>query len=146
MVTEQKKMDNCIVCSENNPASLGARFYNIEAGVVECVFTGRELHSGYRDRMHGGIIAAVLDETMARTLWSDRPEKIAVTANMDINYLKPIPLELELRCRARRRKETEKIFNAEAEIYLPDGSIAASARGVFVFQSESKMNRYLAER
>ena len=136
-------MNDCIVCSQTNPASVRARFYNIEPGVVEGIFTGRDVHASYKGRMHGGIIAAILDEAMGRTLWTDRPEDMAVTAKMEVTYLKPVPLGMELRCVGRIVGETEKIFNAEAEIYLPDGTVAAKSTGLYVFQNEQQINNVL---
>ena len=140
---EQESMNECIVCSNSNPASLHARFYNIEPGVVEAVFTGRDVHASYKGRMHGGVIAAVLDETMGRTLWTDRPEKMAVTAKMEVCYLRPVPLGVELRCVGRITSEDERTFKAKAEVILPDGKVAASSTGFYVFQSQEQIDRIL---
>ena len=127
---EQECMNECIVCSTSNPASLRAKFYSVDKGKVEGVFTGRDEHASYKGRMHGGIIAAVLDEAMGRTLWTDRPDKLAVTATMDVTY-------------GRIIYENEKMFNAEAEIVLPDGQIAAKSSGLYVFQSQEQIDKVL---
>ena len=136
---EQECMNDCIVCSNDNPASLHARFFSIEPGVVEARFTGRELHASYKGRMHGGVIAAVLDETMGRTLWTDRPEKLAVTAKMEVSYIRPVPLGVELKCIGRITSEDERTFKAQAEITLPDGTVAPSSKGLYVFQSKEQI-------
>ncbi len=145
MFREQDNMNDCIVCSKSNPASLRARFYNVAPGVVEGIFAGRDIHASYKGRMHGGIIAAVLDEAMGRALWTDRPEQMAVTAKMEVTYVKPCPLEIELKCVGRIVEENEKRFNAEAEIILPDGSVVAKSTGVYVFQSQEQIERVLRE-
>ena len=140
---EQECMNECIVCSTSNPASLRAKFYSVDKGKVEGVFTGRDEHASYKGRMHGGLIAAVLDEAMGRTLWTDRPDKLAVTATMDVTYIKPVPLGVELHCYGRIIYENEKMFNAEAEIVLPDGQIAAKSSGLYVFQSQEQIDKVL---
>lgn len=142
---EQECMNDCIVCSTSNPASLRARFFSVGKGKVEGVFTGRDEHASYKGRMHGGVIAAVLDEAMGRTLWTDRPDKLAVTKSMEVTYLKPVPLGCELHCYGKIIYENDKIFNAEAEILLPDGETAAKSSGLYVFQSQEQIDKVVKE-
>ena len=53
----------CYVCGDANPRGLGVKF-EVEGGVVTARFIPHRDHCGYNDRVHGGIIAALLDEVM----------------------------------------------------------------------------------
>src|SRR2546421_5116698 len=53
----------CFVCGDRNHAGLAVRFY-VEGERVVTRFTPREEHMGFNGITHGGIIAALLDETM----------------------------------------------------------------------------------
>nr|MBP8292481.1 PaaI family thioesterase [Caldilineaceae bacterium] len=92
----------CFVCGVKNVAGVHVNFYedvNAE-GKPEIVarFTGRPEHQGYPDRMHGGVIAGILDETMGRGInyqEGEQPVTWGVTAELHIRYRKPVPLGVE---------------------------------------------------
>ena len=81
----------CFVCGMENPAGLHAHFY--QSDEVTCV--GRFLpdicHQGYPGRVHGGIVAAMLDETLGRAIWAEQTTW-GVTAELTIRYKTPVPL------------------------------------------------------
>jgi acyl-coenzyme A thioesterase PaaI-like protein len=54
---------SCFVCGESNPAGLNLRF-ETDGRVVRARFTPRVEHVGFKQVVHGGIIATVLDEIM----------------------------------------------------------------------------------
>ena len=89
----------------------------------------RQNHQGYPGRLHGGIAAAILDETVGRTITIGKDAEVwGVTLEFNIKYKKPIPLEQEIRVVARLKNENRKIFEAEGEIINPDGEIAATGQ------------------
>lgn len=45
---------------------------------------------GHDGLIHGGLLATVLDETLARTAFYSLPNKIGVTAHLEIDYRKPV--------------------------------------------------------
>jgi len=51
------------VCGVENASSLKARFYELDDGELLGVFAPLEEHQSYPGRLHGGISAAVLDES-----------------------------------------------------------------------------------
>jgi len=79
----QRRLPNsagCFVCGSANPRGLGVRF-EVENGVVTTRFVPHRDHCGYNDRVHGGVMAALLDEVMGwapsvikRRLWEARGE------------------------------------------------------------------------
>jgi acyl-coenzyme A thioesterase PaaI-like protein len=52
-------------------------------------FLGSNL-CGHPGIVHGGLLATMLDEGMARCCWDALPRKLAVTAKLEINYVKPV--------------------------------------------------------
>jgi acyl-coenzyme A thioesterase PaaI-like protein len=121
----------CFICGVKNVAGVHVNFYeDVGAdGKPEIVarFTGRPEHQGYPDRMHGGVIAGILDETMGRGInyqEGEQPVTWGVTAELHIRYRKPVPLGVELTARGRIVRDIHWVFEGAGEIYLPDGTVA----------------------
>jgi acyl-coenzyme A thioesterase PaaI-like protein len=98
-------------------------------------FTGQEMHQGYPGRMHGGIITGILDETIGRAInigEGEQPMSWGVTAELTVRFRKPVPLGVELTARGRITRDIHHLFEGTGEIYLPDGTVAASAHGKWV--------------
>lgn len=79
--------------------------------------------------LHGGASAAVMDEVMGLTLWYSGLS--VVTANLSVDYIKPVPLNQLVHIRASLTGKTEKRVLAEGRILLPDGSVAVAALGSY---------------
>ncbi len=81
--------------------------------------------------MHGGLIAALLDETMAWWLWLK--EIPIMTAEMTTRYSLGVPvnekLVVESWCEANKK---DRIFEMAAHIVLPDGRVATKAKAKFM--------------
>ncbi|KAF8249381.1 thioesterase family protein [Wilcoxina mikolae CBS 423.85] len=60
--------------------------------LVSILYLGNEL-CGYPGLIHGGLLATLLDEGLARCSFPALPNKIGMTANLTINYRKPSPAE-----------------------------------------------------
>jgi acyl-CoA thioesterase FadM len=61
---------------------------------------------------------------------------IAMTRHMEIDYLRPAPLFQPLILISRHlSREGRKIFH-QAELQLPDGTVLARAKGVFIVVDE----------
>ncbi len=91
-----KKQNNshmCFVCGIHNESGLKTRYYELEDKRLLGVFQGEDIHQGWPMRMHGGIIAALLDETIGRAMQIDDPELWSVTVELNVKYHKPVPLD-----------------------------------------------------
>ena len=69
----------CFVCGLKNPAGLKASFFEVEGSQLVALFTPCEEHQGYPGRLHGGLAAAILDETIGRAMNIDRMRVWGVT-------------------------------------------------------------------
>ena len=121
---------SCFVCGTANPCAIGLTWYIEGNGDIFAEFSFNSSHQGPPGHVHGGASAAVLDEAMGAAVWiAGLP---VVAARLEVDYKHPLPLEQLVSIRARiSEKQTRKVF-ANAEIYLTNGEIAVSGRGIFV--------------
>ncbi len=132
IVAAQNISRMCLVCGRDNPAGLGARFYELEDGELLGVFRPREVHQSYPGRLHGGIASTVLDETIGRAMNIAHPESWGVTVELTVRFLKPVPLDGEVRAIARITRDTRRVFEGTGEIVLEDGTVAVEASGKYL--------------
>ncbi|KAM3526768.1 hypothetical protein NHJ13051_003294 [Beauveria bassiana] len=71
--------------------------------LVGVSYVGADL-CGHPGIVHGGFIATMLDEGLARCCFGALPHKIGVTANLSIDYRKPMPADSFLVLRATTTK------------------------------------------
>jgi acyl-coenzyme A thioesterase PaaI-like protein len=133
VTAKQQNSRLCIVCGLKNPAGLQAAFYELDSGEVMSIFTAREdLHS-YPGRMHGGISAAILDETIGRAILTRSQGEIwGVTVEFTTRFRKNVPTTGTVRVIGRITKEGSRIFEGTGELLLEDGSVAVEGRGRYI--------------
>jgi acyl-coenzyme A thioesterase PaaI-like protein len=110
----QKSHCNCIVCGNSNPISLGLKFSILPDGGVFSMFKGSALFQGYHGILHGGIIAALLDATMTHCLFHNKIQ--AVTGDLQIRFLKPVPCSSSLELRARIDSSFSPLYKLSSEL------------------------------
>lgn len=131
----QKKQANsrhCFVCGLANPYGLKLRFYEIGPGEVTAEYTVPEHFQGYPGVVHGGIVAAMLDEVLGRAHMGGDPPRFMYTARLDLRYRKNVPVAQPLRLVGRAGKSKSRTATASGQIFGPDGSLLAEAEGVLV--------------
>lgn len=78
----------CFCCGAKNPIGLKLEFHETSNGRMATVWTPRKEHQGFKDIVHGGLVATVLDEVMVRLLYLRGIE--AVTAGMETKLIQPV--------------------------------------------------------
>ena len=129
----------CFGCGQDNPGGLHGEFYNLEEGKTVSFFRPGERFQGYPQRLHGGITASILDETLGRAILVLEPDCWAVTAELTIRYKKPVPLDVPLKVVAEVTDNNRRLFRSEGQVVLPDGTVAATATGVYMKQALDKI-------
>lgn len=130
---KQHNSKMCFVCGLENTFGLKTRFYELETGELLAVFKPAEEHQGYPGRLHGGLAATILDETIGRCIMIHQSDNIwGVTVDFSMRLRKPIPLDREVRVIARLDKNSKRIFEGSGEILLPDGGVAVEAKGKYL--------------
>ena len=98
-------------------------FYDTEPGLVEATYTVKDQYQGYPGVVHGGIIAAMMDEVMGRVFMGGGKTRFMVTAELKIRYRKPVPVGKPLTLRGRAISDNGKIGRAEGEILDAEGKL-----------------------
>ena len=119
----------CFACGQDNPIGLRLRF-TTEGDAVRAEFTPGPQYQGYDGVLHGGIVAAALDDAMANLFHLRGRETL--TARLEIRFRREAPVGQRLVVTARLTGERRKLFTAEAALTLPDGTPLAEAKGTFI--------------
>jgi acyl-coenzyme A thioesterase PaaI-like protein len=129
---KQPNSGMCLVCGLKNAASMKASFFEIDSGELVCLFTPCDQHQSYPGRLHGGLIAAMLDETIGRAVMVGSEEPVwGVTVELTTRFKKPVPLHVELKVVGRVLHQDDRYFYGTGELLLPDGVVAATAEGKY---------------
>lgn len=129
---KQKNSKNCFICGLDNDFGVKAPFYNLEDGSCASLFKFKFLHQSYPERVHGGIISALLDEVMGRALWVTEPTTYGVTTTMTITYRKPVPYDKPLKARGYITFKSALGFSTKGEIYDMDGKLLAEGTAKYL--------------
>ena len=119
--------DMCFACGKGNPIGLKLDFrFEGEEYVTE--FEVRPEYQGWAGIVHGGLLATVLDESMARLLWEK--ELNAITGRLNVRYHDRLSVGESVTVRARITKQRSPLIETSAEALKTDGTVVAEARAV----------------
>jgi acyl-coenzyme A thioesterase PaaI-like protein len=80
----------CYACGKKNAVGLKLAFERPETGRLLSEVTFKKEHQGYKDIVHGGLVATVLDEMMVNLAWLQGTP--AMTAELTVRLKKPVPV------------------------------------------------------
>lgn len=121
----------CFACGKNNPEGMRLKFtYDEERDCFVCRFRLSQRYTGPPGHAHGGIIATILDEAMGKV--NKLRHVIALTSNINVDYLKPVPLNKPLRVESREVRVRGRYHTNMAEILNAKGEVLARSRGLFI--------------
>ena len=131
-MNQQPSSTCCFVCGVENDHGLQIRFFETNSDPVEvrAEYTVPERFQGYPGIVHGGIIAAMLDEVSSRTVFRGDPPRFVVTGKLSIRYRKPVPVETPLRLTGRIVEDKGKVIHVAGEIADLNGGLLAEAEAV----------------
>ncbi|MBI3980012.1 MAG: PaaI family thioesterase [Chloroflexi bacterium] len=141
MAERQLSYDRCFVCGHGNPFGLHVDFYSEPDG-VRAEFAGGPGHEGYPGCVHGGILFAILDETLSRCAYL--AGQWVRTGRMEVRYRAEAPLGEPLHVRGRLVRWRGPLMEAEGEIRRADGRMVVEARGSFMRLAEHQVREMLA--
>lgn len=109
----------CLICGLENPIGLHLHIYETEPGVVETTYTAPDHFQGYPGVLHGGIVAAIIDEISGRAhMGSDLLNpRFMFTAKLEVKYRKNVPIGKPLKIVGRAGKSKTRSAEAWAGIY-----------------------------
>lgn len=131
MLLEPNPSNTCFGCGAANARGMQLTFVQDDA--ARCIrgrFRLGDEYSGGPGFLHGGIIAVLLDEAMGKV---NRFRGVrAVTAELKIEYLRPVPVGQEIVVEAREVEANGRNLFHEGEIRTAQGLVLARGRGRFV--------------
>lgn len=124
---------HCFVCGQRNPYGLHLVFRREENSIV-ADFQPREEHQGFPGIIHGGIVAAVLDEALGRTSLLGENMAWMMTGRLEVRYRRYVPYGPPLRVRATLENERRRMLQAVGVLTLAsdEGGTLAEAHGTFL--------------
>ena len=132
VTAKQNNSQMCFVCGMKNPHGLGASFFELDNGELLGIFEPGEEFQGYPERLHGGIAATILDETIGRAILIAQQEVWGVTVEFTTRYRKPVPLGEKIHVVGRIERDRRRLFQGTGEILLPDGEVAVEGKGRYL--------------
>jgi uncharacterized protein (TIGR00369 family) len=128
---EPKETNHCFGCGAANPAGMKLTFdLDFDARRTRGSFILGPNYAGGGGFAHGGIIAVVLDEAMGKL--SRLGGESAVTAEMNVEYRKPVPVDKPILVEGWQEEEKGKNRFRVAEIRDSQGNLLARGKGRFV--------------
>jgi uncharacterized protein (TIGR00369 family) len=131
MRNKQPTSKNCFVCGRENPYGLHLNFYDTAPGETTAEVTIPERYQGYPGIVHGGILAAMLDEVTGRVFMQGSPERFMVTAKLDLRYRKPAPVGARLILQGHAVRDSGRVAQAKGEIRDLDGNVLVEADATY---------------
>ncbi|HEU5300265.1 MAG TPA: PaaI family thioesterase [bacterium] len=133
-----REASHCFVCGRDNPIGLKLRFAAEGAG-VRAEFTPSDLHVGYDGLIHGGILAALIDDALAN-IWFARGRE-AVTAKIEIRFRKEVRPGDRLIVTAQPTGTKAGMATAKAEVARADGEVVAEGTGLLAVRDDQDVGR-----
>jgi uncharacterized protein (TIGR00369 family) len=125
---------NCFACGRDNPIGMSLHI-ELGEGTARTSWTAGDDFVGWSDKLHGGIVATLLDEVMA---WAcSSYDAWAVTAEMTVRYRSPSAPGEELRAEGRVVERRRRIYEVAGEVRGADGRLVAEATGRYLGASPS---------
>jgi acyl-coenzyme A thioesterase PaaI-like protein len=103
----------CFCCGTKNPIGLKLKFEALPDGRMRTYWTPRREHQGFKDIVHGGLVATLLDEVMIRLLYALGIR--AVTAELCTRLRRPLRSGRRYRFESRLVEDKGRLVRAEAE-------------------------------
>ena len=124
----------CFACGKENEHGLHMLF-EIDDDKCTAYFTPRKEHQSYTGRMHGGLVAVLLDEVTGNYLYC-KEGKPSYTAKIEIRYRQPLVIGEEVICPGREVKRRGRMVEMAGMICKKDGTILAESTSKMMIKED----------
>ncbi|MBN1350921.1 PaaI family thioesterase [candidate division KSB1 bacterium] len=147
-LSKQPSSRTCFLCGKQNDDGLKMEWYNnLETGQVEGTIRIPEQFNGYPGIAHGGIVAAIMDETMGRAVMIDGDfDNLFVTLKLEMTYRNFTPTNTPLKAVAWIVRRGSRGVRVAGELRLSDGTVTAEGAALVVRPPEEVSRRWEPER
>lgn len=131
----------CFVCGKENTHGLQMDFYN-DPIKVWATFIPQDHHQSWPGIVHGGILSAVLDETMARVAFIY--DKWVQTGKLELKFRKPAPLGQQLLVEAELIRDAGRAMEIKGSIKsVLSHEVLVEASGLFMRIPDQERQRLM---
>src|SRR5512145_2729785 len=109
----------CFICGMENPVGLHLHIYETAPGEVESSYIAPDHFQGYPGVLHGGIVAALIDEISGRAHMGSDPmnPRFMFTAKLEVRYRRNVPIGKQLKIIGKAGKSKSRSAEAWAGVY-----------------------------
>ena len=115
----------CFACGKDNPHGLHLHFEVVD-DTLQARFTPQPEHQSYMGRVHGGLVAVLLDEITGNYLFCKEAVP-AYTAKMEIRYRAPLLIGEEVICIGKEIRRRGRMVEMQGLITRQDGTVLAES-------------------
>ena len=138
---KQPNSRHCFVCGLENPVGLHLHIYETEPGVVETAYTAPDHFQGYPGVLHGGIVAALLDEISGRAqMGNAETPRFMFTGKIEVKYRRNVPVGQLLKIVGKAGRVRPRFVEAWAGIYDESGELLAEANAIHINVPEEQFD------
>lgn len=126
----------CFGCAPDNDAGLQMEFFESENEVVS-KWRPRAHHQGFRNVLHGGIQATLMDEIAAWFVFV-KLKTAGVTSKIDVKYKRPVIMDKgEITLKARLTEMNRNVAQINVKLFDADDTLCAEGNVYyFTFDKE----------
>lgn len=124
-ILENNPYTMCFACGKDNELGLHMKF-EVEEDCVKAYFTPQPQHQSYSGRVHGGLVAVLLDEVTGNYLFCKEGVP-AYTARMEIRYRAPLLIGEEVVCTGKELKRRGRMVEMLGTVAKKDGTVLAES-------------------
>jgi uncharacterized protein (TIGR00369 family) len=118
------------VCGTQNPHGLKVDFFDDGERVFADLIPA-EWQQGWPGVLHGGIVTALLDETIGRVAFLY--DRWVQTAKIQVRFVKPAPLGKTLRATGELVRDARRLMEMRGSLVeVETGEVLATAEGTFM--------------
>ena len=130
----------CFACGQLNPHGLHLDF-EVSRDRAEARFTAGREHSGFDGTVHGGVLTALVDETMGwaifhQGLWG-------VTGRITVSFRQPVPVGEPLLVSGEITKRTRRAIETRGDIRDTSGTVLVDADALFLLMPDERRDELI---
>jgi uncharacterized protein (TIGR00369 family) len=129
---KQPNSRGCFACGLENTYGLRIRFVNTKPGEVGAEYKVADHFQGYPGIVHGGVVAAMLDEICARAFMGSENTRFMFTAKLEIKYRQHVPTGEVLKLVGRQVQDRRNTAVGQGIIYSEKGQLLAEAEALLI--------------
>jgi uncharacterized protein (TIGR00369 family) len=130
----------CYACCPDNPVGLKMNFFE-DGDYVVARWKPEELLQGYKNVLHGGIQATLVDETACWTAYV-KARVMGFTSRIDIKYRRHVPVNKgEITIKAKLVEKRHRIAILSVELLDPENNVCTEATVEFFMVPKEKADK-----